>query len=128
MKPWKNGGSTMMFHSEKELPNGFWDIEDLSNYLKVKVKTLYAIVPDIPHYRIGKLIRFRKEEIDSWMEGKRERAVQRNNSSRKRKIALPIDRLIKKAIDQAAHEVYNPPHGKSDLIKGPTKEIHNGSI
>lgn len=95
MKPWKNGRSTMMFHSEKELPNGFWDIEDLSNYLRVKVKTLCAIVPDIPHYRIGKLIRFSKEEIDSWMEGKRERDIQRTYTSRKRKTDLPIDRLIK---------------------------------
>jgi len=36
--------------------------------------------------------------------------------------------IIGKIIDQGTIEVYNPSHGKSDLIKGPTKEIHNGSI
>ena len=53
------------------IENGYWDIRDLSHYLKVKMKTLYALVPEIPHYRVGKLIRFRKQEIDSWMEHKR---------------------------------------------------------
>jgi excisionase family DNA binding protein len=50
------------------MDNGFWDIADLSGYLKVKVKTIYAMISDIPHYRVGKLIRFKKQEIDSWME------------------------------------------------------------
>jgi len=27
------------------IENGYWDIRDLSNYLKVKIKTLYALVP-----------------------------------------------------------------------------------
>ena len=47
------------------IDSGFWDIEDLSIYLKVKTKTIYAMVTDIPHYRIGKLIRFKKAEIDA---------------------------------------------------------------
>jgi len=42
--------------------NGYWDIADLSKYLKVKIKTIYAMVHDIPHYRIGKLIRFKKQK------------------------------------------------------------------
>lgn len=51
--------------------NSYWDILDLSRYLKVKVKTLYAMIYNIPHYRIGKLIRFKKAEIDAWLESKR---------------------------------------------------------
>ena len=55
--------------------NSYWDILDLSRYLNVKVKTLYAMIYNIPHYRVGKLIRFKKEEIEAWMENKREKVM-----------------------------------------------------
>jgi len=105
--------------------NGYWDIRDLSHYLKVKMKTLYTLVPELPHYRVGKLIRFRKEEIDSWMERHRGRVgasgvpsgVQR--VKRTGKGHADIDRLIRKAIDQNKGETYNLAHGKSDRIEGP---------
>jgi excisionase family DNA binding protein len=133
----------MISHSERNLltveqfaliDNVYWDIEDLSKYLKVKIKTLYAMVPDIPHYRVGKLIRFRKQEIDSWMENKRVQALDRINKSKNIKVKpanknnTHIDKLIRKVIDQSKNEVYNPDHGKSDRIEGPYKEINNGSI
>jgi excisionase family DNA binding protein len=116
------------------IENGYWDIRDLSNYLKVKMKTLYALVPEIPHYRVGKLIRFRKQEIDSWMEHKRclacgQGVTSGNHRARRTgKGNADIDRLIRKAIDQSKGEVYNPYHGKSDRSKGPKKEMNNGSI
>jgi excisionase family DNA binding protein len=64
------------------IDNGYWDIKDLSDYLKIKVKTLYAMIPDIPHYRVGKLIRFRKEEIDSWMKNNRTMALDQSWSGK----------------------------------------------
>ncbi|MEI6610693.1 MAG: helix-turn-helix domain-containing protein [Deltaproteobacteria bacterium] len=116
------------------IENGFWDIADLSSYLKVKVKTIYAMTSGIPHYRVGKLIRFRKQEIDSWMESNRGKAFDGINKSKNIKIKntdkgnIIIDKLIRKAIDQSNKEVYNPNHGKSDRIEGLIKEIKNGSI
>jgi excisionase family DNA binding protein len=116
------------------IDNGYWNIEDLSNYLKVKVKTLYARVSDIPHYRVGKLIRFKKQEIDSWMENKRVKAFDGINKSKNIKGKQSdrgnahIDKLIRKSIDQSKNELYNTDHGKSDRIEGPKKEINNGSI
>ena len=107
------------------IENGYWDIRDLSNYLKVKTKTLYALVPVIPHYRVGKLIRFRKQEVDSWMEQHRGRVGGQGVQSgawrvrRTRKGHADIDRLIRKAIDQYRGETYNLAHGKSDRIEGP---------
>ena len=65
------------------------------------------MVPDIPHYRVGKLIRFRKEEIDAWMESNRSKGVQVRNTQRKRKTHISIDGLIRKLIDQSNDEVYN---------------------
>ena len=107
----------------------FWDIEDLSHYLNVKVKTIYSMVPDIPHYRIGKLIRFKKSEIDSWLESKR-KSDQENIQKRKARESKnnQIDLLIRKTIDQAKQEGYNSHHGKSDRIKTQEKEINYGSI
>jgi len=116
------------------IENGYWDIRDLSNYLKVKMKTLYALVPEIPHYRVGKLIRFRKQEIDSWMEHNRGMAygqgVKSGNHRMRRtgKSHAGIDRLIRKAIDESKGEAYNLEHGKSDRIEGPKKETKHGSI
>ena len=116
------------------IDNGFWDIADLSSYLKVKVKTIYAMTSDIPHYRVGKLIRFKKQEIDSWMENKRVKAFDGINKSKNIKGKQSdkgnnhIDKLIRKVIDQSKNEVYNYDHGKSDRIEGLIKEINNGSI
>lgn len=116
------------------MDNGFWDITDLSSYLKVKVKTLYAMISDIPHYRVGKLIRFKKQEIDSWMENKRVNAFDGMNQSKNIKVKrsdngnIHLDKLIRNAIDQSKQEVYNPGHGKSDRIEGLIKETNNGSI
>ena len=108
--------------------NSYWDIKDLSDYLRVKIKTLYAMVPEIPHYRVGKLIRFRKKEIDSWMEQNRSAAfIGNNGKSAEIKGRLSgncrtdIDKLIRKAIDQSSDETYNHVHGKSDRIEGPKR-------
>jgi excisionase family DNA binding protein len=104
--------------------DGLWDIRDLSGYLKVKIKTIYALVPDIPHYRIGKLIRFQKAEIDVWLESKRkyDQVAIRGPKMIKKKIDN-IDALIRKTIDQMKEDGYNPDHGKSDRIKAQGKEF-----
>lgn len=105
------------------LQNGLWDIRDVSGYLKVKIKTIYAMVPKLPHYRIGKLIRFQKAEIDAWLESKRnddQDAIRRPQMNRKK--IDNIDALIRKTIDQVKQEDYNPVHGKSDRIKAHGKE------
>lgn len=113
--------------------NSYWDILDLSHYLKVKVKTLYAMICNIPHYRIGKLIRFKKAEIDTWLESKKEKVKDIKTKTReKRKSSKSantcINKLIRNAIDQSKEEDYNLDHGKSDRIEGPRKETNNGSI
>ena len=46
-----------------------WDIKELSAYLGIKRSTLYAHIPEIPHYKINRLVRFRKSEIDAWLSG-----------------------------------------------------------
>jgi len=45
-------------------------IQQLSDYLSIKRSTPYAWVERgfIPHYKMNRLIRFKKEEIDIWLE------------------------------------------------------------
>ncbi len=46
-------------------------IRELADYLSIKTSNLYSKIAEIPHYRIGRLLRFRKGEIDAWIETKR---------------------------------------------------------
>jgi excisionase family DNA binding protein len=119
----------------------YLSIDDLSTYLGIKPKTLYARVKEIPHYKVGRLIRFKRADVDAWMEKHRvvkEEKVQepptpttksapkppKARRSRKRKGPITdIDRMISKAIDQVKGEGYTASHGKSDQVKGSGKEV-----
>ncbi|NIT13640.1 MAG: excisionase family DNA-binding protein [Candidatus Dadabacteria bacterium] len=52
---------------------GYIGIHELSKYLNVKKKTAYHFVAtlDIPHYRVGRLIRFKLSEVEEWMTNNR---------------------------------------------------------
>ncbi len=45
-------------------------IQQLAAYLGVQVSTVYAWVHSrqIPYYKVGRLVKFRKSEIDQWLE------------------------------------------------------------
>lgn len=52
-----------------ESTEGFIDMDDLAKFLKLKKQTAYHIVAtlNIPHYRVGRLIRFKLSEVEEWM-------------------------------------------------------------
>lgn len=113
----------------------YWTIADVSRFLKVKVKTLYALVSsgDIPHYRVGRLIRFKKEDIDAWMESNRkvrkDPTVQVKKTLRFLKQSRrDINRIVKKTVDQITTEGYTQSHGKPDQIRDLGKEVTDGSL
>jgi excisionase family DNA binding protein len=115
---------------------GYIAINEVAQYLSIKVKTLYAklVSENIPHYRIGRLIRFKKEDIDTWMEanraGKKEIPAGTHRRGRRHNQCptQDIDRIIKKTIDHVKEEEYTSPCGKSDQIKGLRKEVDHGSL
>jgi len=57
----------------KQLMPALMTINQLSDYLNTKRSTLYAWVEQgfVPHYKMNRLIRFKKEEIDAWLEAMR---------------------------------------------------------
>ena len=50
-----------------------WDVADVARYLKVSESTIRAYIAkhEIPFFRVGPLIRFRRAEIDLWIEAGR---------------------------------------------------------
>ncbi len=127
-----------VMETQKERENktlGFWSIQELSLYLGIKASTLYVMVEErsIPHYRVGRLIRFKRSEIDLWMEGNRkdceapERVAGRVFRPRKKQ-AIDIGRVVRKAIEGTRGEGYTKPHGKPDQVKGLGKEVLNGTL
>lgn len=113
----------------------FLTIDELSHYLGIKKSNLYSKVErkEIPFYRFGRLIMFKKEEIDSFMEKCRvecfdikkeaERVMKGANRSR-----MDIDRVIKKAIEGVNGKGYTTSHGKPDRINGLRKEVQDGTL
>ena len=92
----------------------FLTILDVSAYLNIKPTTLYGKIGagEIPHYKIGRLIRFKQEEIDQWLElQKRGGVVEKRNIrgfvAKGKGRQGHIDRLIQRAVDDVNHGAYN---------------------
>jgi len=122
--------------NERDLSQGFLGVREVAFYLGVKPSTIYAMVErkGIPHYKVGRLVRFKKFEIDEWMDFQKEPVVDRRVEPKRvgmllqKKSDLTIDRIVKKAVDGAKGRVYNSGYGKPDQSKGLGKEVEHGSI
>lgn len=60
-----------------ESGSGLLDMKQASQYLNLKVSTLYGICMrrEIPFVKIGKLNRFRRSDLDKWIESHMQGAV-----------------------------------------------------
>ncbi len=100
-----------------------WDIKRVSQYLGIKRSTLYAMIErrEIPHYRIGRLARFRPAEIDAWLLTKKRGTEKAPRTTRPEGPPLSPASIVKAAIDEVNPGRYNR-SGKSGRIKGLGKE------
>ena len=55
----------------------FIGIKELSEILGVEISTLYAWVHlrQIPYYKIGRLVKFKKSEIEGWLQQRKVREM-----------------------------------------------------
>ena len=101
-------------------------VKELAGQLNVKPSTLYAWAGQgrIPCIRIHGLVRFRRDDIERWVESFRTQESPIALKAAPRGPRTALDELIARAKGQA----YNPPHGetrpKSSLIG---KEEHDGA-
>lgn len=101
-------------------------IKDVATSLQIKQATLYAWAAQgrIPCIKIHGLVRFRKEEIDQWVEGFR-KSPKATESPRVQPKAFDIDRVIARAKRAA----YNARHGETRPRSSPIrKEEVDGAI
>jgi excisionase family DNA binding protein len=113
----------------------FLTIDELSQYLGIKKSTLYAKVErrEIPFYRVGRLIFFKKDEIDAFMDKCRvecfdikkeaERVMKGANRSR-----VDVNKVVKKAVEEACGKRYTNFHGKPGGIEGLETEVNHGLV
>ncbi len=113
----------------------FLDVHDLAAYLSIKRSTAYAMVErgELPHYKIGRLIRFRRNDVDAWMEKQRREGInlEKKATSALKRVGcrrMDIDRIVKESIEQVKGSRYNQAHGKPDQVKGLGKEVEHGSL
>jgi len=111
----------------------YLNIDELSEYLGMKKSSLYARVEagEIPHYRVGRLLRFRLEDIEGWMDGHRQENAKMGDTKRsvvKKEPSQDIDRIVQKAIAEAKGLKYSPPQRETRPSKGLRKEGKDGAL
>ena len=113
----------------------FLTITELSEYVNIKRSTLYSMVEsgEIPHYRVRRLIRFKKQDVDAWMENHRLEGANVNKKAKGilravNKPATDINSTVKKSIAQIKGNLYTPEHGRPDRVKGLRKGVSDGTL
>lgn len=108
------------------------NIEQVSTYLNVKKSFLYSLVESatIPHFRLNRLIRFKRVDLDRWMEDRRQGPCDANKSARSilkatNRGSLDINRVVKKSIEEVKEKCYPSDHGKPDRIRGLRREVED---
>ena len=121
--------------SAEPINSDYMTPQGASEYLKIKASTLYSLAEQkkIPHYKVGRLLRFKKSDIDLWMEGNKKEVIDVSRPARlilktARGPARDINKMVKKAIDDVKGVVYTASHGKSDQVKGLGKEVPDGTV
>ena len=96
----------------------FLNIKELSDYLNMRKSTLYSMVEskDIPFFRFGRLIRFKKKDIDIWLESHREKTINVDKKAKEifkgiKNTKMDINNLVKRTIERVKKRQYNSPSG-----------------
>ncbi len=117
------------------MENSFLTVREASQYLGIKPSSLYAMVEgkEIPHYRIGRLIKFTKADLDAFMEKKRVDCMDLEKEARRilnlaRNPKIGVDALVKKTLAESKGNRYTASHRESDQVKGLGKEVSHGAL
>ncbi len=102
-------------------------VKTLAPYLDIKPSTLYSWVEKglIPHYKINRCVRFRLDEIEEWLKGKKRECGNMDGSlSSHKKSTKNMDAIIRRAIDSMKGRRYTSPHRRgSQTCSGPERRF-----
>ena len=104
----------------------YLDIAALAERLQIKRSTLYAWAEQgsIPHLKLGRLLRFDPDEIESWLLAHRRDVTPERVPRRRRHGPEHVDDLIARA----KRDVYTPSRGKPDQDRATRKGENDGSV
>ena len=112
----------------------FLTIDEVSEYLGIKKSSLYSKVErkEIPYYKVGRLVRFKKSDIDPWMKKLKLESIPFKVKERRRKTqsedarVADIDQIVKRAIADSLEMKYTPKHkGDRTRIRALRKEVED---
>src|SRR5512143_1346243 len=109
----------------------FLTTEEVLEYLQVNLRTVYRLIKagKIPAVRVGRQWRFRKRDIDAWLESQRPRGGRQVSAAPGRVAAAPVGRphvlvvddeasirdLLAKTLALAEYDVELAPDGRTAL-------------
>jgi len=104
----------------------YLDIAALAESLRIKRSTLYAWAEQgtIPYLKLGRLLRFDPDEIETWLQAHRQEVTSEQIPPRHRHGIDNVDALIA----EAKREVYTSCHGKPDQDRATRKGDTHGSV
>jgi excisionase family DNA binding protein len=106
----------------------YLNIAALAERLWIKRSTLYAWAAQgsIPHFKLGRLLRFDPDEIEAWLQTKRRDATSGSTPPTHRHSTGGdgVDALIARA----KRDIYTPVCGKPDQNRATRKEETDGSV
>lgn len=113
----------------------FLTVIDIASFLNVRPSTIYqwTSLGGLPHYRFGRLLRFKRREVEAWAEKWRSKGIDINGKSRlnlkspERK-KLDIEQIIKRSIESVRGNLYNFSRGNPDQSRGLGKEVKDGDL
>jgi excisionase family DNA binding protein len=119
----------------RSIEKEFLNVKELSEYLGLKPATIYEWVKigEIPHYRLHKMKRFKREEIDAWMEQRKGCGIVVDKRAKRileiAKSPKPdVDKVVRKAIEEVGRGNHNGTNGNQTKVKGLRKEVTNGNL
>jgi excisionase family DNA binding protein len=121
------------------IEKGYLSVDEVARYLGVKASTIYQWVKEgeIPHYKLHKMKKFKREMIDAWMENHRgdgavvDKGAKRVLESAKKGTRSPkadVDGVVRNAIEEVRRSSYNGNDGNQTKVKGLRKEVKNGNL
>ena len=121
--------------SEVHESEKFLTVFKVASLLSVRPSTVYQWVSlgKIPHYRLGRIVRFKRKDLEIWVENFRKEQM---DVEKKTTVILgtfgrkdkDIDRIIKKSIAEVRGNRYTSSQEKPGKDKGLGKEGNYGLI